>query len=172
MASRQTRIASLAPRERQEQEAWAQSQLKTDAGACMAGWDWVRAENCGRPPLTGYPCKGGSHFVTDELLASGNEERMCYLRDGFFFDATGLVRWQGPLTQKELAATMGMTMPQYKSRMAREKREIEASQRMGIDPLADNDRWEAQNTPGFNPYGGGGSRFPPGINPFNGLPFR
>jgi hypothetical protein len=169
MASRQTRIASLAPKERQEQEAWAQSQLKTNAGACMAGWDWVRTEKCGG--LTGYRCKGRGHFVTDGLLAHGDQK--CYLRDGDVFEATGIVRWMGPLTREQLAAQIGMTVPQYKVHMAQVKGEIEALQRIGMDPFAEEAEFEAQSNPGFNPYSGGGSRFPPGrINPNTGRPFR
>jgi chromosome segregation ATPase len=38
MASRQTRIYSLPRAEREKQEKWAQSQLKENAGNCVAGF--------------------------------------------------------------------------------------------------------------------------------------
>ncbi|TVY44007.1 hypothetical protein LSUB1_G001779 [Lachnellula subtilissima] len=77
MASRQTQITTLPPADRQQQEEWAQAQLRTNAGACIAGWSWVRTENSGG--LSGYRCQGRSHFVTDELLARG--KATCYMRD-------------------------------------------------------------------------------------------
>jgi hypothetical protein len=94
MAARQTKITSLAPREREEQEAWAQQQLQHNAGACIAGYTWMRADNCGE--LNGYRCHGGNHFVTDELLAEGRAR--CYLKA----QSDGQPRWEGPYTEQEI----------------------------------------------------------------------
>lgn len=63
MASRQTRIETLPPREREAQEKWAQTQIKA-TGQCPEGYGWDR-----RPG--GYQCLGGGHGMLDENLADG-----------------------------------------------------------------------------------------------------
>ena len=64
MASRQTQINSLPRAERQEQEKWAQAQLKQHK-TCASGCDWKKVEG-------GYQCNGqGNHYITHELLAEG-----------------------------------------------------------------------------------------------------
>ena len=70
MGSRQTKIESLPPKERAEQEAWAQEQLQQNAGVCVAGFAWYRIEG-------GYRCHGGNHMVADELLAEGKGGYYC-----------------------------------------------------------------------------------------------
>jgi hypothetical protein len=90
MAPRQTRINTLPPKERDEQEEWAQELIKR-SGACPQGYDWNR-----RPG--GYQCKGGGHAITDDMLEEGKggvwalptknwEEKVgpYYPRDGAFF---------------------------------------------------------------------------------------
>lgn len=64
MASRQTCIESLPPKERQEQEKWAHEQLKQIPGACVDGYSYTRV--CG-----GYVCQRNICLITDELLAEG-----------------------------------------------------------------------------------------------------
>jgi len=92
MASRQTRIESMAPKEREKQEQWAQSHLREVDTKCPAGYNWVRIPG-------GYQCKPyrflGVHKVTDELIAEG--------KGGFYqrnsFDETkpkGGNDWLGP----------------------------------------------------------------------------
>ena len=84
MASRQTHIETLPPIERQEQEEWAQRQLKGIEGACVAGFSWYRIQG-------GYQCHGGHHLVTDELLAEGQ---------GGYYEGSGVDMmnpfWEGP----------------------------------------------------------------------------
>jgi len=63
MASRQTRIETLPPRDRKEQEEWAQNMIKR-AGVCPENFAWKRQPG-------GYQCEGGGHGITDELLAEG-----------------------------------------------------------------------------------------------------
>lgn len=64
MASRQTNYDTLPPSEQQKQEKWAQQKIR-DIGICPAGYDWIRVPG-------GYNCWGGSHWMTDELLAAGH----------------------------------------------------------------------------------------------------
>jgi hypothetical protein len=66
MASRQTRIASLPPKEREKQEAWAESHLGTLPGLCPVGFKWKRVDE-----LNGYQCEAGNHLITDELIREG-----------------------------------------------------------------------------------------------------
>ena len=66
MASRQTRIASLPPKEREKQEAWVESHLGTLRGSCPAGLKWKRVEG-----LKGYQCEVGNHLITDKLIEEG-----------------------------------------------------------------------------------------------------
>jgi hypothetical protein len=66
MASRQTRIASLPPKEREKQEAWAESHLATLPGLCPVGFKWKRVDE-----LNGYQCEAGNHLITDELIREG-----------------------------------------------------------------------------------------------------
>jgi hypothetical protein len=63
MASRQTQIDALPPKERDEQEEWAQDLIKR-SGACPQGYDWNRKPG-------GYQCRGGGHGITDDMLAEG-----------------------------------------------------------------------------------------------------
>lgn len=65
MASRQTKISSLDPYERQKQEQWAQEQIRL-IGACPAKLGWLRVEQ-----YKYYRCTGGNHIITDESLAEG-----------------------------------------------------------------------------------------------------
>jgi hypothetical protein len=66
MASRQTRIDSLPPDQRKEQETWAQKQLKGLSAMCPYGCQWKRSKTYG-----GYLCAAKLCLVTDELLAEG-----------------------------------------------------------------------------------------------------
>jgi hypothetical protein len=66
MASRQTRIASLSPKEREKQEAWVESHLATLPGLCPVGFKWKRVDE-----LKGYQCVAGNHLITDELISEG-----------------------------------------------------------------------------------------------------
>lgn len=68
MASRQTRIESLPPEQRQEQEAWAQKMLKRMPSTCPYGVKWKCVKG-------GYRCGADVCFVTDELLAEGKGGR-------------------------------------------------------------------------------------------------
>lgn len=61
MLERQTRIESLPPKERREQESWAQEQLQL-YGRCPAGFLWFREEGWG------YRCAAGGHRVSDGEL--------------------------------------------------------------------------------------------------------
>ncbi|KAF8855613.1 hypothetical protein BDZ45DRAFT_746207 [Acephala macrosclerotiorum] len=61
MASRQTKIESMSPQERKEQEKWAQSLIK---GLCPGGVSWDRVQG-------GYRCAAKQHAVTDELVSEG-----------------------------------------------------------------------------------------------------
>lgn len=63
MASKQMKIKSLPPKEREQQDKWATKKL-TMTDACPDAFEWRRVEE-------GYHCKGEHHFVTDELLAEG-----------------------------------------------------------------------------------------------------
>jgi hypothetical protein len=91
MASRQTRIESMAPQEREEQEQWAQTQLR-QLNTCPAGFQWRRIPG-------GYQClpygTPGVHKVTHDLIAEG--------KGGYYtqkFDKTKLPGggndWRGP----------------------------------------------------------------------------
>ncbi|CAG8975505.1 hypothetical protein HYALB_00012281 [Hymenoscyphus albidus] len=68
MAARQTRLNSLSPRERAEQEEWA-LQYIARMNVCPTGFEWVRYERIG-----GYICMGGHHATTDALIAKGEGE--------------------------------------------------------------------------------------------------
>jgi hypothetical protein len=70
MASRQTRIESLPPKDRQTQERWAQGMIKR-AGVCPEHYAWRRMSG-------GYQCEGGGHGITDELLAEGKGGMMAH----------------------------------------------------------------------------------------------
>jgi hypothetical protein len=94
MASRQTRINSLPPAERQEQEQWAQKQIHL-TGACIGGWWWTRVQG-------GYRCGSGNCKVTDELLAAGNggflsahPQQNLFNRNPNLQDQRGIT-WVGP----------------------------------------------------------------------------
>jgi hypothetical protein len=71
MASRQTRIETMAPSERQAQEAWAQSIIQRTS-SCPSLFAWMRIHG-------GYHCQGGSHLITDELLSEGKGGLMVVL---------------------------------------------------------------------------------------------
>jgi hypothetical protein len=62
-ASRQTRIESLPPEERVEQEEWAVNQLCL-MSVCPWGFLWHRIRG-------GYRCDGGGHFISDYHLSLG-----------------------------------------------------------------------------------------------------
>lgn len=64
MASRQTRIQSLPPEQRQEQKTWAQEKLKRMPSTCPYGFEWKRVKG-------GYRCGRDVCLVTDDLLAEG-----------------------------------------------------------------------------------------------------
>jgi hypothetical protein len=66
MASRQTRITSMAPSERKYQENWAQSMLKR-TGCCPEKYSWVRTRDD-----KGYQCEGLHHLITDNFLSKGH----------------------------------------------------------------------------------------------------
>ncbi|KAH7377488.1 hypothetical protein BKA64DRAFT_750617 [Cadophora sp. MPI-SDFR-AT-0126] len=79
MAAKQTQIAELTGQELEEQEKWALEKLKAHAGSCPAGFAWIRytEEACGEQVrLEGYRCMGKLHFVTDEMIASGEGEAL------------------------------------------------------------------------------------------------
>ncbi|CCD56760.1 hypothetical protein BofuT4_P140220.1 [Botrytis cinerea T4] len=64
MASRQPTINNMKGAERAEQESWALGKLgKLDTG-CPQNYGWSRRSD-------GYICDGGSHYITDVLLAEG-----------------------------------------------------------------------------------------------------
>ena len=71
MASRQ-----MPPRERQEQEKWAQSQFRQLDTKCPAGYDWGRIPGGYRCQPLGPP-PAGLHKVTDKLLAEGKGGVYC-----------------------------------------------------------------------------------------------
>jgi hypothetical protein len=85
MASRQTRIESMPPNERQEQERWAQSQLKQLSGTCPLGFEWGRIPGGYRCQPYGPP-PNGLHKVTDELLAEGKGGVYCQNFDSSWFE--------------------------------------------------------------------------------------
>ncbi|KAG0648635.1 hypothetical protein D0Z07_5089 [Hyphodiscus hymeniophilus] len=93
MASRQTRIDSLPPAERQKQETWAQEQLRRNAGNCVAGFAWGRIGG-------GYRCHGGRHMVTDKLLEEGKGGRYSASVDSGRSDPT----WEGPFYGEDIMA--------------------------------------------------------------------
>lgn len=64
MASRQQHIESMAPTERGTQESWAQTMIQRTA-SCPQQYSWSRIGG-------GYQCKGGHHYISDQLLAEGN----------------------------------------------------------------------------------------------------
>ncbi|TVY80767.1 hypothetical protein LSUE1_G005313 [Lachnellula suecica] len=55
MASRQLQIESLPAYEREEQETWAQEQLQSNPGSCIAGRPWTKEQR-------GYRCSAGGHY--------------------------------------------------------------------------------------------------------------
>ncbi|TEY47306.1 hypothetical protein BOTCAL_0308g00140 [Botryotinia calthae] len=64
IASRQPTINNMKGAERAEQESWALGKLgKLDTG-CPQNYGWSRRSD-------GYICDGGSHYITDLLLAEG-----------------------------------------------------------------------------------------------------
>ena len=75
MAARQTRIATLPPKEREEQDVWARSKINEMPTKCAAGFDYVRNNKLG-----GYQCTAGAHLVTDALLSEGKGGYMIYGR--------------------------------------------------------------------------------------------
>jgi hypothetical protein len=64
MASRQTKINELDSASRKEQDAWARSKIGEMPDVCPQKFAYQRRGN-------GYVCGGGSHFMTDELIAEG-----------------------------------------------------------------------------------------------------
>jgi len=80
MATRQLKYETLAPKERNEQEEWAQKQLKKSI--CFNGYKKRRE-------IGGYRCQpgegsvytgSGCHFITDELLVEGKGRQYFKLR--------------------------------------------------------------------------------------------
>jgi len=91
MATRQTQYQQLPLQDQQDQEQWAQNQLSQSWDKCDQGYQWIR-------DVGGYRCSGGSHFVTDELVAEGK---------GYYFQKTTTQRgafystaWTGPLDRR------------------------------------------------------------------------
>jgi hypothetical protein len=105
MASRQARIQTLAPVERQEQEQWAQKQIQL-TGACVGKFAWTRVEG-------GYRCGSGNCKVTDELLAEGK---------GGYLTAYPHIRSRHP----DLFGEKGITWlgPEYKGRRMQAPRQV------------------------------------------------
>jgi len=98
MASRQTRIDSMAPQERLKQEAWAQSQIQR-GGVCVAGFNWRR-------DLGGYICDGGNHFMPDELLAEGMGGFFQRCVDYDYYSLSLVEDWEGPYFPNTLGSTI------------------------------------------------------------------
>ncbi|TVY34176.1 hypothetical protein LOCC1_G008737 [Lachnellula occidentalis] len=103
MASNQTRIHTLQPAQREEQDEWAREQLRQHS-TCAVGYGW-KSVSCG------YQCEGQHHIVTHELLAEG--------RGGIYqgmwdWDADPMVYWwYGPLYGEEIrAAAYGSVLPE------------------------------------------------------------
>jgi hypothetical protein len=101
MASRQTRIESMPPKECQEQEKWAQSQLRQLDTKCPLGFVWGRIPG-------GYRClpegKPGIHKVTDELIAEG--------KGGVYVLSLDMVnKWTGPFYKDPSSGKMVMRGP-------------------------------------------------------------
>lgn len=71
MAERQSRIASMRPHEREEQNKWAQDQLR-QRGSCPVNLNWLDVEG-------GYMCVEGQHAVTHGDIKEG--------RNGLRFNA-------------------------------------------------------------------------------------
>ncbi|MAD83713.1 MAG: hypothetical protein CL912_12195 [Deltaproteobacteria bacterium] len=96
MAAKQTQIAELTGQELEEQEKWAFEKLKAHAGTCPAGFAWGRwtIEECGEQVrLDGYRCRGGSHFVSHEMVAEGKGGVM--MRTDAFIDWDAAYRRAG-----------------------------------------------------------------------------
>lgn len=64
MASRQPTINNMKGAEREEQESWALGKLGKLNTGCPQNYGWSRRSD-------GYICDGGSHYITDLLLAEG-----------------------------------------------------------------------------------------------------
>ncbi|TGO36866.1 hypothetical protein BHYA_0112g00050 [Botrytis hyacinthi] len=64
MASRQPTINNMKGAEREEQESWALGKLGKLNTGCPQNYGWSRRSD-------GYICDGGSHYITDSLLAEG-----------------------------------------------------------------------------------------------------
>ncbi|KAF7896735.1 uncharacterized protein EAF01_009138 [Botrytis porri] len=64
MASRQPTINNMKGAEREEQESWALGKLVKLSTGCPQNYGWSRRSD-------GYICDGGSHYITDLLLAEG-----------------------------------------------------------------------------------------------------
>jgi len=130
MASRQTRIATLSPIDRQEQEKWAQSKLSQSAGACLDGYGWERAEICAQTGgMRGYRCTGGGHFVTDDLLAEGTKK--CYVVHVLHYPYTHFAdeRWYGPFSDSDIYGSFGGSKEKYQDRFQSARRMRQATMR-------------------------------------------
>jgi hypothetical protein len=87
MAARQAKIDILPLAEREKQEERAQQQFCQNSGQCVAGFAWYRRRG-------GYQCYGGTHLVTDKLLAEGKR--------GFYFNKFDYGKvWEGPVYQEK-----------------------------------------------------------------------
>ncbi|KAF4635135.1 hypothetical protein G7Y89_g2968 [Cudoniella acicularis] len=95
MAHRQTQIETMKPEERKKQKDWAQKQLTENAGVCVQGFQWIRWH--GPYDNGGYRCKGGSHFVSDSLIAEGKGGYM----GGSILSTIDRPIWNGPFYSQE-----------------------------------------------------------------------
>lgn len=66
-ATMQTQYATLSGVERAAQDKWAMKKAD-DFAPCPAGFPWHRYYD---PLFPGYRCDGGSHFITDGIIAEG-----------------------------------------------------------------------------------------------------
>jgi hypothetical protein len=88
----------MAPKEREEQEQWAQSQLRQMDTKCPLGFDWGRIPG-------GYRCmpdgKPGIHKVTDQLIAEG--------KGGVYLLSLDMqTKWEGPFYKDPSSGRMVM----------------------------------------------------------------
>jgi hypothetical protein len=109
MASRQIRIKTLLPAERQEQERWAQKQIQL-TGACVGNRPWTRVDG-------GYRCASGNCKITDELLSEGGGgwvHAMPRITTAFpnLFDESKIT-WVGPYYRGHLGNSIQAPVPGF-----------------------------------------------------------
>lgn len=157
MASRQSKFETLSAKDQTEQDRWAQSQLQQNSGNCVMGYDWVRVEG-------GYRCTGGSHKVTDELLAEGKGGYYC--RNLYELEKLGLY-WVGPFySGEEILAYLDKVDPLP---FGGRRRQRQGSQGHGIGSASGSQLGGGSLSGGRSAMGGsmmggsgmGGSRFGP-----------